>query len=729
MRSDDTNAFYKQRWMHSMHVDAFHEYLLGNPHPYWTEIPATTNPVNDGGRDGVAAEDDMALRSLLPHIRPRRGRKRPEEGSMSRSPSQRPKTDDTSSSGGMAEPLGFWATHPDVQNNDFLFAPQAQASRMTMEMTQPGAPSWTAEDFVHTPISAHSYSAIESAMTPNTLWSERQQKHIAGDTPSVTTSTGTKQNRRHGAKVVSSAWRTGGPGGSGKTRGRPPMKRQNTSRSQSEGRGDVSPFSAFPTHGGTPPSTLEHQTLQMDSSNVPTALMTLGSSLPATTITATAAAHTERSDLQGFGMLTQHQYDQDQRTRRGRLTLRVPERVGDKDNMGTQYPQHERGQPPIIMIDGSLASGQPSLFTPQGLVGPEIQMMDPFAEPSENMYFSFQQQHRQFEQDPRLHTVPRNTPSYPSEVSTQENVAEKSSQQQHPTPVYHQQQQQIVIQPPPPTATPIDGGTIGTNTPRSSSRVGGVAYHDVMDRTNLEAVESLLTYTLLGAMWHDNTGEAIPTCEVDEAMAIAAALVETVRKGATSQGTFVSNIATLVGTTFLKNPEGPTVRVYRANMDVAEGGGIGSGGNVYDIHWDLRLGDVRGGFHLREKVSYTRWKNKSKKMRGASLVQQEYAQDVGEEGDRDAEGEDVVEERGAHGYGETTFNRNFTESEGGDGGGGDGSGPEDEAERWRRKYQALLGVVQEQNAELSAIRSDMVNLVRSGATARDTGRSRRPGRD
>src|SRR3954454_20052653 len=79
--------------MHSMHVNAFFDYLLDNPHPYWTQIPTDSNPVCEEGRDGVAAEDDMALRALLPHIRPRRGRKRPEEDGLSNSPSQRPRLD------------------------------------------------------------------------------------------------------------------------------------------------------------------------------------------------------------------------------------------------------------------------------------------------------------------------------------------------------------------------------------------------------------------------------------------------------------------------------------------------------------------------------------------------------------------------------------------------------------------------------------------------------------
>ena len=51
------------------------EYLLERQHPYWTDIPNDANPALEAGRDGVLPEDDMALRALVPHIRPKRGRR------------------------------------------------------------------------------------------------------------------------------------------------------------------------------------------------------------------------------------------------------------------------------------------------------------------------------------------------------------------------------------------------------------------------------------------------------------------------------------------------------------------------------------------------------------------------------------------------------------------------------------------------------------------------------
>ncbi|KAH9431329.1 hypothetical protein MCOR02_008625 [Pyricularia oryzae] len=59
-----------KRWMKSMHVDAFFNYLYGEENEYFTDIPPEGTPITDVSRDGVAPEDDMALRALLPHIGP-----------------------------------------------------------------------------------------------------------------------------------------------------------------------------------------------------------------------------------------------------------------------------------------------------------------------------------------------------------------------------------------------------------------------------------------------------------------------------------------------------------------------------------------------------------------------------------------------------------------------------------------------------------------------------------
>lgn len=692
-----------------MHVDAFYEYLLENPHPYYTEIPSTSNPVTEGGRDGVAAEDDMALRSLLPHIRPRRGRKRPDETTMSRSPSnQRPKMIDAASSDGATteqQELDFWATSPDPRSNDFLYAPQDQFNRMAMDMPHGSttASSWMQpEDFSQTPISTHSYAAITPFETLNTLWSDPNHESTAeGFSSGAITPTGSKQNRRHGAKVVSSAWRSGGPGGSGKTRGRPPMKRQHTSHPQQNGKGqnkgELSLFSTYQTSGqsSSPPSTLGHNTPLMSSSTMPTALMTVGSDLPTTTITAVPDTAFENQSL--FDMKTQEQHDRDERKLPGQLSLQleVPERLGGDIGMASSYSHHERTPIPILLNDGaSIASEHPSMFAPQGLITPEMHLMqvNPIASSAQDMYLPPDFQQRQGAHDPQLRMASQGTTLYHREASMPQGMIRSNSQQ-------HRMLQHS--QPPISTATSkavVPDPTIGSR---------GVTYQDSTDRTNLDNVESLIAYTLLSASWHDAAGQSIPACEVEEAVSIASALIETVRKGATSQETFLSNISTLTGTTFLKRPEGHTVRVYRIDdgeerEDSEQSGRSRIRESVYDIHWDLRLGDIRGGFHLREKVKYVKSKGSSTKNRGP-------AQEKEAEAYKDAEGN--VKE--AHGQRLSEGTRDLEKH-------GEG-----EAEWWRRKYQALLGVVQEQNVELGQLRREMLSRDKTKTVVREAGHSRR----
>lgn len=68
-----------KRWMRAMHVDAFFEYLLGKQHAYSNEVPHPSDPYPSNGRDGVMAEEDLAIRALDPSFRPKRGRRRNSE--------------------------------------------------------------------------------------------------------------------------------------------------------------------------------------------------------------------------------------------------------------------------------------------------------------------------------------------------------------------------------------------------------------------------------------------------------------------------------------------------------------------------------------------------------------------------------------------------------------------------------------------------------------------------
>ncbi|KAG7285572.1 hypothetical protein NEMBOFW57_010201 [Staphylotrichum longicolle] len=161
-----------KRWMHSMHVDAFFEYLIGRQSPYWTEIPSEHIPIADLERDGVAAEDDMALRALLPQIKPRRGRRKPEDDETGKSPSQRPSPQADDCAGGGRPEMEPWTAQPDGRGSVFLFP----GSR-PIQVKPVGA--LVANDIVQTPLTA--YPIPQSAITPSTrnaFWADEPKSAI-----------------------------------------------------------------------------------------------------------------------------------------------------------------------------------------------------------------------------------------------------------------------------------------------------------------------------------------------------------------------------------------------------------------------------------------------------------------------------------------------------------------------------------------------------------------------
>lgn len=302
-----------KRWMHSMHIDAFFDYLQGNDHPYWTQIPTGTNPLHAEGRDGVAAEDDMALRSLLPHIRPRRGRRKPEDD-LNKSPSQRPRMDSPSlgdSRQNVSEP---WTAHPDGQRA-FLFPTSEEARSSILPGTGSTFP-WPSE-LSQTPMTAYP----QSAMTPingRGFWADEPRSAI---TPMKMRPMG----RRHGAKVVSSAWRSGGSGSTGKTRGRPPLQRSTDTPLSAVPDGD----STNPFGRDTPQSAHPTSAMAQSVSGAPTSAPTSGpTSAPTSVPTPTSAGpHSSRPG------------------RPSGLSLQVPERQGGNVRLATPPP-------PVLMVNG-----------------------------------------------------------------------------------------------------------------------------------------------------------------------------------------------------------------------------------------------------------------------------------------------------------------------------------------------------------------------------------------
>ncbi|KAK3990541.1 ARS-binding protein 2 [Cladorrhinum sp. PSN332] len=458
-----------KRWMHSMHVDAFFEYLMGRPSPYWTEIPSEHIPLLELEREGVAAEDDMALRALLPHIKPRRGRRKPEDDDSNKSPSQRPSPQPDRH--GEMDP---WTAQPE-RGSVFLFPPAPDPSRLN-----PSGPSWS-NDIVQTPMTA--YPHPQSAITPSTrasFWADEPKSAL---TPSKRL-----QGKRHGAKAVSSAWRRGGLGGTGKTRGRPPMNR---------GVNQDGPFSAFPAGSDVPsfklPSpTPEHITSAPTSNNTsftisapnvpaPSAPSSIPAPAPAVpTPPLVSPQQQTQSPIQPSPVDSVHSRP----AKRSRLSLQVPERVGGQVRLATpplpeppaaSQPPHP--PPPVVMINGQ-TTNSPSLATPQ--------------QPHQDTHTFISQ-----------YTAPFYPPSQPQE-----------------------QQQQL-----PAVSFPFSN----PSSTQSSTT------------TNIPELHALFVGSLLRATWFDSSGRPIPPCTPEEAWAFSEAVVKTLRQSAPNKEAFLINLSALAG--------------------------------------------------------------------------------------------------------------------------------------------------------------------------------------
>lgn len=583
-----------QRWMHSMHIDAFFDYLLGNPHPYWTEIPTDPNPVLEEGRDGVAAEDDMALRSLLPQIRPRRGRKRPENEDSSRSPSQRPRTESggeelgvcgTGGSGGI-QPLDLWPSHPGSAAGAVVFPSpsQDQFARLNLNLNTPGAAAWAGDNFAQTPLTAQSYSA----MTPSSgsgFWPGQP-----GDTKPAAAPSKPKANKRHGAKVVSSAWRSGGPGGPGKTRGRPPLNRQNTSMAS-----EASPFHAFPAQSSP---TYDHVSPHM-TPNIPASVMAASPNHPAASMASEPQSNLVMNPQHtAFDASMQNQPSpRTLRPTRNRLSLQVPERTGADVRLAT--PPGNAGTPPVVMINGRAMRGHHNANFGAMPQSTDALVMEAFGTASHTYNIPLQEQQPHHQQHHyHQHSQPGVSAAMsPNDPLTYATTAQQFQQGQG-LPSQHQE-------------APEDRK--------------GIRFSDPTDRTNLDALESFFIYDIVGADWFDPTGTPIPACSVDEAAGIYQQVIEDVMKGAASKETFLINVAALIGGGLLRS--GRNVRVHKTMG--------GDGSSVYDCNWELQVGDVKGAYSIRVALPHGKWRG----YRGAKSKEDDNTHGAAGD-DEDAEGEE-----------------------------------------------------------------------------------------
>lgn len=596
----------------------------------------------------------MALRSLLPQIRPRRGRKRPENEDSSRSPSQRPRTESGGEElgaggtggggGGGIQPLDLWPTHPGAASGAVVFPSpsQDQFARLNLNLGTPGA-AWAGENFAQTPLTAQSYSA----MTPSPatgFWPGQ-----TADTKQTAAPSKPKANKRHGAKVVSSAWRSGGPGGPGKTRGRPPLNRQNTSSTS-----DASPFHAFPAQSSP---TYEHVSPHM-TPNITAAVMA-----PSPNHTTASLAPEPQSNLimnqqqAAFDASMQDQpHSRTLRPTRSRLSLQVPERPGAEVRLAS--PPGSTGTAPVVMINGREMRGHHSANFGAIPQNTDALVMEAFGTADHN-YIPLQQHHQPQHQQQQQHYQQHSQPGLSAAVSPNDAFTYATTAQQF-------QQAQ---------------GPSSQHQAAAEDRKG-IHFSDPSDRTNLDALESFFIYDIVGADWFDSTGSQIPPCSVDEAAGIYQQVIEDVMKGAASKETFLINVAALIGGGLLRS--GRNVKVHKTVG--------GDGSNVYDCNWELQVGDVKGAYSIRVALPHGKWKG----YRSSKSRENQYTQGAGG-ADDDAEGEQ-------------------DDSELVDRGGDDGAQGDDEEIKWQRKYRDLLEIVQQQKSELSDIRKGMLGLLQQPRT-------------
>ncbi|KAH9845236.1 ARS binding protein 2 [Teratosphaeria destructans] len=220
-----------KRWLRAMHLDSFFEYLLGRQHVYFTDLPPPDDPYPEGGRDGVMIEEDLAVRSLDPSFKPKRGRKRKSDvdhnaNSEADSGTKRQRR------GVYGESMSAYpaSAHPDgrrgdpwAQNYD-RWANRAETPQTAAAATAPSHLRWKLQDGSQDVSTPHPMTALPTSMSA----------HIDAALNANDGKSSTRKRRRH-YPAISSAWPSSSTPG-GKLKGRP-----SASRNVQDG-----PYNTFP---------------------------------------------------------------------------------------------------------------------------------------------------------------------------------------------------------------------------------------------------------------------------------------------------------------------------------------------------------------------------------------------------------------------------------------------------------------------------------------------------
>ncbi|EUC36312.1 hypothetical protein COCCADRAFT_2615 [Bipolaris zeicola 26-R-13] len=395
-----------KRWMRAMHIDAFFEYLLGKQHPYYLQIPPPHQPFPSQGRDGVPLEEDLAIRALDPKFKPKRGRRKADdgeddidfdEGTPAR---KRPQLDTNVAFGNVLQPQSAYPTsaHPNNMHGGFLTPqdPWTAVSTVTPSSanTAASAPSRLGQSgltpYTESPMGGHHarwrVNTQDTPHTPHPLSAVTPQSAYpffdepqSAVTPSSTRS---RSRRRHGP-AVSSAWSSNSGTATGKLRGRPP-----SNRSIRDG-----PFVTFPAN----PKTKEGPPIDRNPGNLTPIVERAHSDPPApegsVRFPPTPASAVSPSKIEGpsAGGAPQKQ----------RLSLQVPPNVGNPVVRLTT---------PTVLVNG-LQNDSPSTgLGPSPISAASTQVSPANAYEQQSMY---EKQHRPTHQTYHGNLTPSETPAQP----------------------------------------------------------------------------------------------------------------------------------------------------------------------------------------------------------------------------------------------------------------------------------------------------------------------------
>ena len=225
---------------------------------YQTERPKASDDIAHTSRDGIAPEDDLAVRALVPSYRPKRGRRKQEDADTSVDAESASKRQNTRSSSAdfpnlfddqnSAVPASAMPWNTPTSNDMWTAAQQAIAPKSPNPNPTPPTTSHLGPDstprttpqtpwrFTGTDTPTSTYP--QSAITPRQTYSASPAFDEPRSAHPISSAKSPNRAKRRQTPAVSSAWPSTSTGGSGKLRGRPP-----SNRSIQDG-----PFSTFPAN-------------------------------------------------------------------------------------------------------------------------------------------------------------------------------------------------------------------------------------------------------------------------------------------------------------------------------------------------------------------------------------------------------------------------------------------------------------------------------------------------